>query len=148
MVGKRALLISCSERKRRDAGLLPAIDRYDGPAFYVLRRYLRENESSDLLVYILSAEFGVISSHRPIPYYDRRMTAQRARELRDINTEQLESIVRQRRCKELFVCASAVYKEAIAPSMLATLVPIRFAAPGQGPKLTSLHRWLRETSNG
>ena len=38
----KVLIIACSQRKRPDAGLLPALDRYDGPAFQVLRRFLRE----------------------------------------------------------------------------------------------------------
>jgi hypothetical protein len=36
------LILACSRRKRPDEGLLPAIERYDGPAFRVLRRFLRE----------------------------------------------------------------------------------------------------------
>ena len=34
----RLLIVACSRAKRPDAGSLPAIDRYDGPAFRLLRR--------------------------------------------------------------------------------------------------------------
>lgn len=56
--GDRLLILSCSRRKRLDTDLLPAIERYDGPAFRVLRRFLRERpfEAPDVL--ILSAEHG------------------------------------------------------------------------------------------
>ena len=37
----RLLVLACSERKRAGPGLLPAAERYDGPAFRVLRAYLR-----------------------------------------------------------------------------------------------------------
>ncbi len=141
----RFLLISCSQRKRRDAGLLPAIDRYDGPAFQVLRRYLRTTRHPQLQVYVLSAEFGFISSQTPIPYYDRRMTVERARELREKTTEMLESILA---CMELFICASNVYQEVVDQSRLERFLRVRIAEKGQGPKLGSLHRWLRERSNG
>jgi len=40
--GQRLLILSCSQRKRPDPSLLPAIERYNGPPFQVLRRYLRE----------------------------------------------------------------------------------------------------------
>ena len=30
---KRLLIMACSQRKRSESGLLPAIERYDGPAF-------------------------------------------------------------------------------------------------------------------
>src|SRR5438034_6245695 len=52
---RRVLVISCSERKRSVQGPLAAIDRYDGPAFRVVRRYLRETQDRALKVYILSA---------------------------------------------------------------------------------------------
>ena len=127
---------------------MPAIDRYDGPAFRVLHRYLREKEDQHLKVYILSAEFGLINSNTPIPYYDRRMTVARALELRQEIMPILETILRQYACEELFICASKLYQQAIDQSTLKRLLPLRFAAPGQGLKLASLHRWLREKSNG
>jgi hypothetical protein len=39
---RRMLILACSRRKRPDEGLLPAIERYDGPAFRMVRRFLRE----------------------------------------------------------------------------------------------------------
>lgn len=50
---------------------------------HVIRRYLRtyQNEADTLDILILSAEFGLISSNLSIPYYDRRMTVARAKEL-------------------------------------------------------------------
>lgn len=51
----RLLILSCSQRKRSTSNLLPAIERYDGPAFQVLRKFLREFplEAESLDVYIL-----------------------------------------------------------------------------------------------
>lgn len=142
------LLISCSQRKRQDLGFMPAIDRYDGPAFRVLRRYLRETKDPTLLVHVLSAEFGVISSRKSIPNYDRRMTAERARKMQKQNSQMLELIVRNQPFRELFICASTLYQQSFDGSILERRLPVRYAARGQGPKLASLHRWLRESSNG
>jgi len=36
MGDSRLLILSCSQRKRPDSGLLPAIERYDGPVFRVV----------------------------------------------------------------------------------------------------------------
>lgn len=77
----RVLIQSCSQRKLLNAELVPAIDRYDGPAFHVLRRYLRQEQARPPEIYILSAEFGLLRADAMIPSYDRRMTAQRASEL-------------------------------------------------------------------
>jgi cytoplasmic iron level regulating protein YaaA (DUF328/UPF0246 family) len=145
---QRALLISCSQRKRRDPILLQAIERYDGPAFRVLRRYLRNAGDPHLRVYILSAKFGIITPRTRIPYYNVRMTTKSRRENCERNTQKLKSLLRRYECKELFVCASNMYRQSLDESALEHLLPVRFAALGQGPKLASLKEWLRETSNG
>src|SRR5436305_3237505 len=49
----RVLILSCSQRKRLDFGLLPAIERYDGGHFRVLRKARREGywpEAMDVLI--------------------------------------------------------------------------------------------------
>jgi hypothetical protein len=142
----RLLLISCSKRKRTGYKLMRAIDRYDGPAFYVLRRYLRETDDRQLRIYILSAEFGIINLRKPIPDYDRLMTHSRARELRKQTTRSMRSILQKTRCTELFICTGAVYEDAIDIPYLKETVSVTVAARGQGPKLSSLHSWLRQTS--
>ena len=38
----RMLILSCSSRKKPTNRQMPAIERYDGPAFRVLRKFLRE----------------------------------------------------------------------------------------------------------
>src|SRR5690242_19808152 len=78
----RLLILSCSQRKRVTQDTLPAIKRYDGPAFRVLRRYLQCKSLDTPEIRILSAEYGLISQEQPITCYDRKMTAQRAEELR------------------------------------------------------------------
>lgn len=146
--GSRVLLLSCSQRKRPDRKLLSAIDRYDGPAFRVLRRYFRETRDNELQVYILSGHFGVIDSRTRIPDYNRRMTAARAREIRQETTGRMELILRRHRCSEMFVCTSVLYQVALDESRVRRFSHLRFAARGQGTKLASLHSWLRERSNG
>jgi hypothetical protein len=143
----RLLLISCSNRKRAGSRLMPAIDRYDGPAFYVLRRYLRETDDRQLRVYILSAEFGIINARKRIPDYDRFMTHYRARELRQQTTRSLRLILQKTQCTEVFVCAGTVYEDAIDIPHLKQTVSVQVAARGQGRKLSSLHSWLRQRTN-
>jgi len=90
---KRLLILSCSQRKRPDPGLLPAIERYDGPVFQVVRRYLREQPagSKQLDVFILSARYGLIplAGHEQIlppnltPVIAQGSSGRRQVELRD-----------------------------------------------------------------
>jgi hypothetical protein len=58
----RLLILSCSQRKAPWEGDLPALDRYDGPAFRVLRKYLRTHSDDSLAILILSAKFGLIEA--------------------------------------------------------------------------------------
>ena len=141
--------MSCSQRKHPTAGLMPAIERYDGPAFLVLRRYLREcgdpntvAGGAGLRVLILSAEFGLIPARRRIPFYDRRMDRHRAEALRPRASAALRAAVRRWGCGEVFVCAGSVYLHALGPAELCP-APLAVAAGGQGGKLTALRDWLR-----
>ena len=54
-MSKQLLVLGCSQTKRDSVGELPAIDRYDGPSYRVLRGYLREHVwPDDLSVAVLS----------------------------------------------------------------------------------------------
>ena len=86
---RRLLILSCSQRKHESRDLLPAIERYNGPLFFVLRRFLREcpRQARQLDVYILSAAYGLIPGNLPIEWYDQKINASRVVELRSqVNT--------------------------------------------------------------
>lgn len=86
---RRLLILSCSQRKHTSQEPLPAIERYNGPFYFVLRRFLREcpRQASLLDVHILSAEYGLIPQDVPTPWYDRKMDISRAVELQpQVNT--------------------------------------------------------------
>lgn len=78
---RQLLVLGCSQTKRETPGLLPAIDRYDGASYRVLRNYLREREwPSKLSVAILSAKYGLVGGFTGIEDYNERMTPLRASE--------------------------------------------------------------------
>lgn len=69
----RLVIIACSQRKRPDAGLLPAIDRYDGPLWQTLRTIDRPGTLAQAAV--LSAHFGLRDARwTELPDYDTPMT--------------------------------------------------------------------------
>ncbi len=76
----RLLILTCSARKRGPAAPCPVIERYDGPLWQVVRRFQREQPlfAAELVVYGLSAAFGLIPSIQRIPYYDQTMDAAQA----------------------------------------------------------------------
>ncbi len=140
------LILGCSQRKRCDSGLLRAIARYNGPTFQVLRRFLKQQPqvSNSISTYILSAEFGLIPQDFLIPYYDRRMTASRAIELRSSTVAKLSDIVNFRSYKEVFLCMSQIYFQAIQgyEAIFPNNINVQVASGSLGRKLGELHDWL------
>lgn len=149
---RRLLILSCSKAKTADDGLLPAIDRYDGPTFRVLRRYLRERPDPALQVYVLSAEFGLIAGDHPIPSYDREMTEARAQELRPLVGTTIVPLgigvePRIGEPQTLLVVASKAYLSVLADAAPDGGIPECCVAQGsQGGKLAALHDWLSGAS--
>ena len=146
---KYLLIVSCSQRKRSELELLPAIDRYDGPVFQVVRRFLRSRSSPvPLDIYILSAEFGLIASDRPIPNYDRRITKKRSSELRPSVIEKLIEILKVDRYQEIFICAGKDYLRSLEgyEKLVQSKITAKIAPGSSGKKLSVLHDWLYDRS--
>lgn len=57
----------CSAGKRRDPGLLPAIERYESAR---IRGVAARAEADGATFRILSGEFGLLAPGEPIPWYD------------------------------------------------------------------------------
>jgi hypothetical protein len=99
------LILSCSRKKKAGVKSLPALERYDGPAFQVLRKFIVEcpAEARKLDIYILSAKFGLITSDQQIPCYDRQMDAKRAMELNPAATTELKRLLTNRKYRKLMI---------------------------------------------
>src|SRR5215471_12532580 len=140
----RALvLVGCSRRKLTTAGLLPAIERYDGPIFRLLRRFLRA-PVRPVSIQMLSAAYGLIPAAHPIPWYDCMMTAARAGELRTSVEEALGALIGTHAFTDAFVCLGGTYWRAM-PDLGAFMpadVSVRIATGSIGRHLGLLHDWL------
>lgn len=76
---RRLLILSCSATKRADDDQIPALERYDGSTYQVLRNYLRQSVwPASLSIAVLSAKHGLIGGLAQIKGYDERMTRDRA----------------------------------------------------------------------
>ena len=141
--GRRLLVLACSARKRPGAGLLPAVDRYDGPAFRVLRRCLAHaDDPPDVLV--LSARYGLIPAARPIPDYDRRLTPAGADALRPAALRGLGAALARGAYAEVALCLGRTYRRAVAGFEAVAPIGTRVAhiTGGQGVRLRNLRAWL------
>ena len=149
----RLLILSCSQRKRSDPGLLPAMERYDGPAFRILRKYVRSKDATPPRTCILSAEYGLLESEAEIPYYDRRMTGARATLLRPSIGRELDRIVTtsEPAIDEMFICASDPYLSAlgvVSQNRNGSYVVGNVVADGNGDEGMLSIAWLAHGSIG
>lgn len=146
----RCLVLSCSQTKKDDLEPLPAIERYKGPAFQVLRRFLAEADSKlhDVDIYILSARYGLIASDTLIENYDQKMTKDRATKLRCEVLKRLKGILRQDYV-DIFCSLSKTYLQAM--DGFEALVPadtrITVSRAALGTRLTELKNWLYQLSS-
>lgn len=74
---KRLLIIPCSKTKIWSEIPLPAIERYNGYFFKILKK----NRKSNMDVLILSAKYGLLNEDEKTLYYDKKMNLTIAREL-------------------------------------------------------------------
>ena len=142
----RLLILSCSQRKRSTPGLLPALERYNGPAFQVTNKFMRvcPFEARLLDVYILSAKFGLIPAGQPIPNYDRRVTLQRVKELQPRTLPELKQILSGRQYDELFISMGKAYRQVLVgyESLIPANLKVIVSRGAIGRKLAELRNWL------
>lgn len=139
----RAVVLACSDRKRPGRKPLPAIERYDGPLFRVLRR-AEQVGAGPTATLVLSAKFGLVDGHDPIPDYDKRMTRERAAELRESVRNALSRALVQADVHDLFIAVGTSYEPALADA--ADVIPeetsIHRATGSIGGMAGQLYDWL------
>lgn len=143
------LIVSCSQSKRSDPGLLPAIERYDGVFFRVLAKAKREGYwPENLKVLILSAKYGLLDPKYRIENYDLRMTEERAIELRSSVKRTLSEQVLVSRYTEIFLNLGRVYLLALQgwEDALREETSVIYASGGIGQKAAQMRQWLLELS--
>lgn len=144
---KQLIVLGCSATKIETKGVLPAIDLYDGPAFRVLRSYLRRFHWPDRLsIAVLSAKYGMIGGLSHITTYEKRMTAGRANRLATTVSATLRDWGTSHNRIELLLGQD--YLPSIDPALLEGTESKFHVAPGPiGMKLNRLHGLLREVGS-
>lgn len=140
---RRLLLTSCSAKKHRGNGLR-AIDRYDGPAFKIIRKYADPN----LNVLILSAKYGLVHADDIIPWYEQKMTLQNAVKIRLDTTTKLQAILLNGNYDSMLVNLGKVYLEAVDWETLGYKGTIIQTEGPIGVRLHQLKCWVNMESEG
>jgi hypothetical protein len=141
----RLLILACSERKKRSPQRIAAIERYDGPTFRVLRKFLRENREDAPHILILSAKFGLIGPSERIPDYDCRLTAATAERLQSAVLGKLKRVFRSSPVNAVGLCLGRDYGQVVKgfEIYLPAGACLEHIGGGLGRRLTQLRDWLR-----
>jgi hypothetical protein len=124
---------------------MPAIDRYNGPSFRVLRRFLRETLISSVDVKILSGKYGLISTDYLVPYYDCHI-----KNSSDFYSSRvvagLKVVLSEKEYTSFLICLGKDYLEKISgyESIIPGELTVQVARGGIGRKLSILYDWLYE----
>jgi cytoplasmic iron level regulating protein YaaA (DUF328/UPF0246 family) len=139
----RLLILACSARKRLDRSALPAIERYDGVNFRILKKLQREHAfPHDLDVLILSAKYGLLRPETPIEAYNLKMTEARAAELCARVSCDLDRHLREKKYDSVFVNLGKTYLNALALSRKLKQCKVQYATGGIGSKMKKMKAWI------
>jgi len=144
------LVLGCSQRKRPDAGRLPALERYDGVNYRVLRKLERERGlPGNLDIVILSAKYGLIAGSTGIEDYDLRLTPDRAAALSSIVAQRLDEQVCSANYLQIFINLGKDYMPALAGciSLSRAELQLIYARGGIGEKMAQMKEWLYALGN-
>ena len=144
-ISRSLVILGCSQRKKRTSRLIAAIERYDGPAFRVLRKHNREISEPLPDTYILSGRFGLISGEFLIPRYERRIEKTDHVTLRVQVEKQLKQTLDDFQPERLFISVGSQYWPLLEAPLARDVAPEKLvvATGGIGGRASQLAHWLR-----
>jgi len=144
----RLLIVRCGAKKSDKKGKIPALQRYTGQLFKTINIGLREARGFfsdiDIKVFILSAEFGLISESLPIPTYNRKMDEARAVELRASTLSRLKDLSAELNVMEIVLLLSSSYNDVLCSKDVEEIWPGRvvISLDGSHQSTRKLGEWL------
>jgi hypothetical protein len=145
---KRLLIVACSATKNGAAEPIPALERYDGVAYRVIRRWQRDHfaQADQLAILILSARYGLIAPDTCIPTYNDRRTVSQASALRSQTRPAFETHLAARGPYQVTcICMGQHYWKALELELFRPYLGIVTRTEGGiGMQLQQLKRWLWE----
>lgn len=139
------VILGCSQRKKQTSRLIPAIERYDGPVFQVLRKHTRDNPETSPDVFVLSGRFGLIPGQFPIPRYNYRLKRNDHLLLSEQVQKQLKRTLDECQPERLFVSVGLRYWSLIEEPLSCDLAMDRLtvASGSIGGRASQFAHWLR-----
>ena len=140
------LILACSATKRTDIGKAPALEIYNGPNFYVLRKYLNEKGwPPGLVIKIISAKYGIIDATALIKPYNQKLNIERAKKQ---NPEIVRCLKELSYLESAFVNLGKDYLPAIdGIEDIFSPERVTYASGGFGKKMGDMKQWLHTLPN-
>ena len=123
---------------------IPAMNRYDGTTYRILRKLQRDGEMPPLRVLILSAKYGILLPETPIGYYEQLMSKERAEELRpEVHKRLDEEFSKLGFQHEIFINMGKTYMHALDGYNLSYhTLEMKIAKGGIGQKNSQMRNWI------
>ena len=141
------LILSCSQKKIKNKVLLPAIERYDGPSYKVLRKIMkRNNYNNSLDIAIISAKYGLLQPYEKIEDYDIKMNKEIAESLNNDVAQELRKQIYNNKYENIFINLGSDYILAMGGfnKKLPRNTEILYAKGKIGERLSQMKKWLEE----
>lgn len=149
-VKQRLLIISCSERKKKVRGFAPAFEVYDGVNYRSIKKMKREEKlPPNVDIKIVSAKYGLIDWDKPIKYYEKRITPDRAKALQPQVMPKLNDLLSSNGYTEIFINMGNDYMPVI--DGFKKFIPNStklFQAEGRiGQRMAQMKEWILKINN-
>lgn len=146
---RNLLVLGCSKAKVGIREPLPAIERYDGPSFQMVRKLFFDGLHLDVDLMILSGRFGLLQPGTLLPMYDYTISGRAI----DSNVTrlwraELSRQVRARGYEEVFLAMGRDYAAFLdGPKLRGAATKVMLPAGPIGKRLGQTKRWLLSKSN-
>lgn len=146
---KKLILITTSYRLNKEIKEpIPAIERFDGVYFRILKKYIREGKLRNVDILIVSEKYGLIWAKDKVPYYDIHgkmgslsLSKKSIEKIRQQNLQKLKQIVN--RYSEIYVNVGREFLKLIRGFEKFTTCKVTYATGrGLGPKALHMKEWI------
>jgi len=150
-VGERMpklLILGPSYRRNPSPEPLPAIERYDGLFYRMVRKYIDKLKEKDIDVIIVTEDLDVVTPETKLPYKPPVGESWKTLPLIEKDPEkvkllrnQILELAKEREYEEIFVALNKHY-QTLLPDLTPYSRRIIASFRGIGPKAQALKRWL------
>jgi len=144
----KLLILGPSFRRNPDPNPLPALERYDGLFYRIVRKYSRELEKKGIDVIIVTEDLEVVTPETKLPYKPPAGDKWRSLPPASRDAERVERLRRHllellegKRYEEVFVALNRHY-QALLPDLAPYSGKVLTRFKGIGPKAEALKKWL------